>query len=687
VLADSRAKFASLVNADPTCIVWEGCATESINHVLRLADPGTGLVVGATEHVAVLEAAAEAVRRGAIVVRVAPGPGGSCSPRTVASAVTATTVLVSFMHANNETGAISDVRGICDAVRAASATLRAAAGDAPALRPLLVHSDCSQSLGKVPVDVAALGVDLATFAGHKLYGPKGVGATYVRQGVALPPFLVGAAQEGGRRAGTEATPAIAGLGVAAALAEARLADEPARLAGLCGRLAFRLKAGAAHAGLPLPVVNGPLCHWFAALDFSGDAAACIAPAFVDGRWVCLPNTLSISFPGTLAPFVLARLSDTVAASAGAACHSHDASVRPSHVLHAMGVAPDVAAGTLRLSLGRGSSEEEVDEAAVLIIEAVAAEQRASSSAPAAAARAAAPLVTDAAFLRNTYAFTLADAAVTALCIVGLDGALLNGASVGPALGAGALPATHALVLSATVAHPQGGGQPADAGTIVLPQLGLAFRFTAARWGVPPHEGAVVHYGSFVEASAPAAVAAALAAGRVSASITIDAAQRMLHARLHSAGHLLDAAVRAVWPSPAALAAGATPLKPGRGFHFAPDVWVEYDGVVPEASRAAFVAEVNSELLRLVAADAPTGVVIYTKADVQGLAAVGIDAAVDLAHLSPTASVRVVSVGGAANTCPCGGTHVERAGQLGAVTVTRVKVAKGKTKLSYSVQVH
>jgi cysteine desulfurase len=193
-------------------------------------------------------------------------------------------------------------------------------------------------VGKVPVDVRSLGVDLLAVAGHKLYAPKGVGALYLRRGVQVEPQVRGAGHERGLRAGTENLIGIVGLGTACELVTAELARETPRLTALRDRLEARLRAG--HPDL---VVHG----------------------HPERR---LPNTASVSFPGVDAGRLLALLADTVAVSAGAACHGDQ--VRASHVLQAMGVPAAVAMGTLRLSVGRFSTEGEVDRGAELVLEAV-----------------------------------------------------------------------------------------------------------------------------------------------------------------------------------------------------------------------------------------------------------------------------------------------------------------------------
>jgi cysteine desulfurase len=250
---------------------------------------------------------------------------GQCrvDPRAVAGALRPDTVLISVMHANNEVGTVQPIAEIAAAAHGAGA---------------LMHTDAAQSVGKIPVRVDELGVDLLSVAGHKCYGPKGVGALYVRDGVALENLVHGAGQEDGRRAGTENVILAVGLGEAAALAAAELDEEQPRLAAQRDRLQAALLAAA-----PDAVVH------------AGEAER-------------LPNTLSIGFPGLLAADLMAKL-DGIACSAGAACHAGGATA--SAVLVAMGVPHAAAVGTLRLSAGRFTTDEEIDRAAALIAAAVA----------------------------------------------------------------------------------------------------------------------------------------------------------------------------------------------------------------------------------------------------------------------------------------------------------------------------
>ncbi|HQT94654.1 MAG TPA: aminotransferase class V-fold PLP-dependent enzyme, partial [Thermoanaerobaculaceae bacterium] len=205
-------------------------------------------------------------------------------------------------------------------------------------RGVLVHTDAAQAVGKVPVDAGALGVDLLTVAGHKLYAPKGVGVLVVRRGAAIAPMILGAGHERGLRAGTENVPGIVGLGAACAIARQDTVAEAGRLAALRDELEARLAAG-----FPALVLHG---H----------------------RELRLPNTASVAFPGVEANALLAALADEVAASAGAACHS--GATHPSDVLTAMGVDAAIATATVRFSLGRFTTAAEVEAGARTVLAAV-----------------------------------------------------------------------------------------------------------------------------------------------------------------------------------------------------------------------------------------------------------------------------------------------------------------------------
>jgi len=318
-LDDARQAVADLIHGSPTEVVFTSGGTESDNFALRgVADAleplgRKHLIVSAIEHEAVLTTARALERRGWRVTRVAPDASGVVRPDDIAAALADDTALLSLMHANNEVGTVQPV--------AACAALAHERG-------VLVHTDAVQSVGKVPVDVQALGVDLLSLSGHKLYGPKGVGAIWIRRGTRLLSAMTGGKQERSRRAGTENVPALVGLGVAARLATERL-DGDARTQAA---LRDTLEQGVLRA-VPGTHVNG-----------AGAAR--------------VPNTTNIGFEGIEAESLLIALDlDGFAVSTGSACSS--GTLEPSHVLKAMGLPLHDTQNALRLSIGRHTAPADV----------------------------------------------------------------------------------------------------------------------------------------------------------------------------------------------------------------------------------------------------------------------------------------------------------------------------------------
>jgi len=271
------------------------------------------------EHPAVLGPLRFLERQGYAVTILPVDVDGRVDPAQVAAAITERTILVSIMHANNEVGTIQPIRAIAEIAHA---------------RGVLVHTDAAQTIGKLPVRLPDLGVDLLTVAGHKFYAPKGIGALVVRQGVSLEPLVHGAGHEGGRRAGTENVPYVAGLGRAAELASERLPEYQERVRALRDRLHRSILER-----VPAAVLNGHPVER-------------------------LPNTLNLSFPGVNAAALLASIRDQVACSTGSACHAGHAA--PSEVLLAMGRDTALASAALRLSLGWATTAREVQQAAEVI---------------------------------------------------------------------------------------------------------------------------------------------------------------------------------------------------------------------------------------------------------------------------------------------------------------------------------
>ena len=317
-LARAREQVARLIGAEPETVVFTSSATESNNIVLRSAARGATrregrIVTCATEHPSVLETLEELD----VCSDILPvGPDGRLAPGALAEVIGPSTLLVSVMWANNETGVVQPI-----------AELAAVA----AARGVPFHSDAVQALGKLPLELAELPVDFASFSAHKLGGPKGIGALYVREGTELFPLLRGGGQERQRRAGTENVPGIVGFGAACAAAERELPTREERLGGLARRLWDGIRQK-----VPGVQLNGSLEHRLThTLNLSFDA--------VDGETL-----------------VMALDAEGIAVASGAACHS--GSTEPSHVLAAMGVPPDLGAGAIRLSLGAQTRAEEIDRA-------------------------------------------------------------------------------------------------------------------------------------------------------------------------------------------------------------------------------------------------------------------------------------------------------------------------------------
>lgn len=315
----ARAQVASLIGAAPEEIVFTSGGSEANNMALKglaWAHPARRhLVISALEHYSVTHAAEFLASEGRSL-SVAPVDAlGRVSPGAIRDALRPDTLLVAVQHANNEIGTVQDVQAIAAAAHAVGAYL---------------HCDAAQSVGKLRVDVRALGADTLTLAGHKFCGPQGVGALYRRAGLALTPLIHGAGHEDGLRSGTHAAALIVGLGEAAAIAEAELEADARHMASLRDRLYERLKAE-----IPELHLNGDPDHR-------------------------LPHTLNVSFPGVLGPALLAA-AEGVAATTGAACHS--GRNEPSAAMKAIGAPEAIGLGAVRLSLGRLTTAAEIDEAA------------------------------------------------------------------------------------------------------------------------------------------------------------------------------------------------------------------------------------------------------------------------------------------------------------------------------------
>ena len=323
----ARKQVAALIGASPDEIVFTSGATESDNLAIKgaaeaLRARGNHIITAATEHRAVLDSCKRLEKQGFNVTYLPVDRHGRIDPEAVRHAHNAQTIFVSVMLANNEVGTIQPL-----------AEIGRIAHDHGAL----FHTDAVQAAGKLAIDVNEINVDLLSLSAHKMYGPKGVGALYVRRSTALSPLIDGGGHESGLRSGTLNVPGIVGFGAACRIAMEEMAAENERLRRLRDKLEERLRAG-----LDEMQVNGHPAER-------------------------LPNNLNVSFGYVDGEALLVGLSD-VAVSAGAACTS--AKMEPSHVLRAMGVGEDLAQGSLRFGLGRFNTEEEVAYVAGRVIETV-----------------------------------------------------------------------------------------------------------------------------------------------------------------------------------------------------------------------------------------------------------------------------------------------------------------------------
>ena len=316
---EARRKVAGLIGARDEEIVFTSGGTEADNFAIKgvaYANEGqkNHIITSSIEHHAVIETCKFLGKRGFSVTYLPVDEYGLIDPDDVKKTITSKTILISVMHGNNEIGTIEPIAEVGKIAKEAG---------------IYLHSDAVQAVGHIPVDVSALGVDLLSMSAHKLYGPKGVGALYIRKGTKLPSFLHGGEQENGRRASTENVPGIVGFGRAAELAGQKIGEEPVRLAQLRDRFIKGLLEGIGHTRL-----NG----------------------HPEKR---LPNNVNISVKFVEGESMLLNLDlEGVCASTGSACSS--SSLESSHVLLATGLSPEQAHGSLRFSLGRWTTEEDID---------------------------------------------------------------------------------------------------------------------------------------------------------------------------------------------------------------------------------------------------------------------------------------------------------------------------------------
>lgn len=317
-LEDARMQVARILGADEKEIIFTSGGSESDNYAIKgaaylLQEKGLHIITSKIEHPAVKGACEHLEKRGFDVTYISVDEYGIVDLNELRNAIRKDTILVTIMHANNEVGTIQPIAEIGKIVKE---------------RGVLFHTDAVQTVGKLEVDVKALGVDMLSLSGHKLHGPKGAGALYIRSGVEITPLIHGGHHEKGRRAGTENIPGIVGLGKACEICTAQMKEESERLTGLRDMLWKGLDARIQD----IKLLGHPTKR--------------------------LPNTLAVSFKYVEGESVLLNLDLAgIAVSSGSACSS--GSVEPSHVVLAMGVSPVFARGAIRFSLGRGNTEQEV----------------------------------------------------------------------------------------------------------------------------------------------------------------------------------------------------------------------------------------------------------------------------------------------------------------------------------------
>jgi cysteine desulfurase len=324
---ESRRSVAELLGADMREIVFTSGGTESNNTALwgifrSGYRPGNHIITTRIEHPAILATCKALEGAGAEVSYVSVDASGRVDPKAIEAAVRDSTLLISVMHANNETGVIQPIEEIREIAKR---------------HGVLLHTDAVQSVGKIPTNVGDLGIDLLSLSAHKIHGPKGVGVLYIRKGTKVVPFMTGGSHERKRRAGTENVPAIAGLGAASRLARERLPEVQTRIGALRDR-------------------------------FENQVMTRIAGTRINGNALRLPNISNLSFENLEGEAAVIALDlEGVAVSTGSACSS--GALDPSHVLMAMGLRPEVVQGSLRFSLCYHNTDEEIDRA-IQILEAV-----------------------------------------------------------------------------------------------------------------------------------------------------------------------------------------------------------------------------------------------------------------------------------------------------------------------------
>ena len=315
----ARERISGLIGAEPSEVYFTGCGSEADNWAImgiadKFKDKGNHIITSSIEHPAILRTCEYLEKHGFQVTYLTPEKDGRILPETLEKAITDKTILVSVMLVNNEVGTIEPIKELAEVAKA---------------RGILFHTDAVQALGNVPIDVKELGVDLMSMSAHKIYGPKGVGALYIRKGLRFPNHIFGGGQEMGRRAGTENMAGIVGFGKAAELAKAGLSEHIAHSEKLRNRLIEKVTAE-----IPDTYVNGTMEHRH-------------------------PGNANITFKYIEGESILLLLDACgISVSTGSACSSK--SLKPSHVLTALGVPVEMIHGTVRFTVGDFTTEEDID---------------------------------------------------------------------------------------------------------------------------------------------------------------------------------------------------------------------------------------------------------------------------------------------------------------------------------------
>jgi len=627
-LEHARTQIATCVGAkESKDVIMTSGASESINHAILGAclfgkqqalkrgekEWPNHIVTSTIEHVVVHETIQNLVdHHGFQCTKVNVDEHGRVDPAEAAKAVTEQTAIVSIMLANNEIGTVQPLAEIASMCKEANPET-------------LIHTDASQAVGKVKVDLAALKVDLLTIAGHKFYGPKGVGALVGNASSRgrLAKLVHGAPHEVNQRAGTENVLLAVGLGAACERVTSLLHEEMGFLEGLRNKLQDELVGACGDLEIEFNI-NGN----------------------IDAR---LPNTLSISFADLPASELLDMIAPRVACSAGAACHT--GKVVLSHVLEATRLPRYLAEGTLRFSVGRFSTLQQVMEASAVVREALGTLKKSKALRKLSEENNLDLLpATQRDYWKDTYQFQ-GEAVVLS---VRPDDRAQDADDIDPT--------SKLIILDRTLFHPQGGGQPSDTGTIVCEATQAVFQVEQA-----VNMGKIIyHYGRF-KPSGPAEFAIGS-----SVALTINSEDRKLHARLHSAGHLLDIG----------MALCGMDLPATKGCHFPGSASVDYKGTVPAEERAALKEKLEEKVNGLIQQGLPTQVLSMSPDEAAD--ALGKERSA-IASDESEEPVRIVVLGGSKEGCPCGGTHVQNTREIKGITIRKLQNKKGDLRVSYSVE--